>query len=279
MAKQKGKSKRLVTESQSERTAELSSAAVQLKQIADNFENWAKKERAKYIDPNGVKPPAFTLAQIEGWVNTWLLKQRLVAVFFSHPHLCYDKDDFVLFITTERKEFHLIIDFFRLYMPAIATSLKELYDEFWEDVAYHIECFKRSKEVQQRERQGDIPPSALIGESMENIAWEPTLFLDGAVATLIRRLRHIVEMAREELVAEKPPAIGVKAGSKKTRRGQQKKYTPEILKAMQKLFDDESEKQKDKDVKAAWSKVAEVFNIKSGKAAEMAVRRHQKQNK
>ena len=190
--------------------AALLCAAAELEQIADNFENWAKKESARFIDPNGANPPAFTLAKVEDWVNTWLLKQRLVAVFFSHSHLCYDKDDFVLFITTERKEFHLIIDFFRLYMPAIATSLKELYDEFWEDVRGHIECHKRSKEVQQRERQGDISPSALIGESMENVFWVPILFLDGAVATLIRRLRHIAEIVREELAAETQPASGGK---------------------------------------------------------------------
>ena len=91
-----------------------------------------------------------------------------------------------------------------------------------------------------------------------------------------------MEIIRDAYLSYKellPEESSGKAGDKKTKRGRQKKYTPEILKAMQKLFDDEVEKQKDKDVKAAWSKVAEVFNIKNAKAAEMAVRRYQKQNK
>ena len=87
-----------------------------------------------------------------------------------------------------------------------------------------------------------------------------------------------IEVAIEAVKADLEQNSG-KAGDKKTKRGRQKKYTPEILKAMQKLFDDVVEKQKDKDVKASWSKVADTFGIKSGKAAEMAVRRHQKQNK
>jgi hypothetical protein len=198
-AKQESESKSLATESQSVRITALLCAAAELEQIGDNFENWAKKENAKFIYPN-----AFNLAKVEDWVNTWLSKQRLVAVFFSNPHLCYDKDDFALFITTERKEFHLTIDVFRLHMPAIATSLKELYNEFWEDVGNHIECYKRSKKRQQE----DIPPSTLIGESIENVFWVPTLFLEGAVATLIRRLRHIAEIVRQELPAETQPASG-----------------------------------------------------------------------
>ena len=112
--------------SQSTRATAIRSAAAELEQIADNFEIWAEKERAKYIDPNGVTPPAFNLAQVEDWVNTYLLKQRLVAVFFNHPHLSYNKNSGLTpFLTTrEHKEFHLIIDVFRLYMPSVSTSLK-----------------------------------------------------------------------------------------------------------------------------------------------------------
>ena len=183
-------------ESQSARATAIRSATAELEQIANNFENWSKKERAKYIDPNGVKPPAFNLAQVEDWVNTYLLKQRLVAVFFSHPQLSYNKNSGLTpFLTTyERKEFHLTIDVFRLYMPAIATSLKELYDEFWEDVRYHIKCHERSKKVQQE----NIPS---IGESIENTFWHPPLFLDGTVVSTVKRLRHIAEIAKGNLAA------------------------------------------------------------------------------
>ncbi|MBN1975176.1 MAG: ATP-binding protein [Sedimentisphaerales bacterium] len=176
----------------------ISTAITQLNQIADNFENWSKKERVRFVDPNGVCPPKITLTIVEDWVNEWLLKQRLIAVFFSHPNLCYGKDDFVLFLTTEQKEFHLIIDIFRLYKPDLATSLKESYDDFWEDVEYHINCHKSSKEVQLKARKGEILPSDLIGERQVDIAWDPVCFLDGAIATLIRRMRNITELSSEE---------------------------------------------------------------------------------
>jgi hypothetical protein len=181
------------------RAIAIRSAAAELEQIANNFENWAKKEHTKYIDPNGAKPPAFTLAQIEDWVNTYLLKQRLVAVFFSHPHLSYDENSGLTpFLTTyEHKEFQLIIDVFRLYMPAIANSLKELYDEFWESVTYHIKCYERSKKVQQE----NIPS---IGESIENTFWHPPLFLDGTVVSTIKRLRHLAKIAKGNLATIRP---------------------------------------------------------------------------
>jgi len=189
--------------SQSTRATAIRSAAAELEQIANNFENWAKKEHVKYIDPNGVKPPAFTLAQIEDWVNTYLLKQRLVAVFFNHPHLSYDKNSGLSpFLTTyERKEFHLIIDVFRLHMTAIATSLKELYDEFWEDVKYHIGCHERSKKVQQENILS-------IGESEENTFWHPPLFLDGTVVSTVKRLRHIAKIAKGNLETDGPVETG-----------------------------------------------------------------------
>ena len=205
------------------RKADLSSVEEQLRQIADNFENWSKKERAKFVYPN-----SFNLAKVEDWVNNWLLKQRSVAVFFSHPHLCYDKDDFALFLTTERKEFHLIIDFFRLHMPAIATSLKELYDEFWEDVEYHIKCHINSKEIQLKERRGNVLPSDLIGERALDVSWQPIFFLDGAVATLIRRLRHIVKITRENIAEDETKPKG-NGGKKKTKR-QKVKTRQDLLK-------------------------------------------------
>ncbi len=189
--------------SQSARATAIRSAAAELEQIANNLENWAKKHHAKYVDPNGVKPPAFTFAQIEGWVNIYLSKQRLVAVFFSHPHLSYDVNSGLTpFLTTyERKEFHLIIDVFRLHMPSIATSLKELYDEFWEDVRYHIKCHERSKKVQQE----NIPS---IGESIENTFWHPPLFLDGTVVSTVKRLRHIAKIAKGNLATSGPTETG-----------------------------------------------------------------------
>ena len=69
---------------ESVRTTALLAAANELEQIADNFENWSKKERAKFTAPN-----TFNSAKVEDWINTYLSKQRLVAVLFNHPHLSY----------------------------------------------------------------------------------------------------------------------------------------------------------------------------------------------
>ena len=59
--------------------------------------------------------------------------------------------------------------------------------------------------------------------------------------------------------------------------GQKSKYTPEKIKNMQASFDKHIEE--NKGVKYAWECVAEEHGLKTGKAAEMAVRRHQKKNK
>jgi len=179
---------------ESVRTTTLLSAAAELEQIADNFENWSNKEHAKFIAPN-----AFNSAKVEDWINTYLSKQRLVAVFFSHPHISYNADSGLtqFLISTESKQFSLIIDVFRLHLPAIATSLKELYDEFWEDVAYHIKWYERIKGFYQK----DNPTSDLVGETIESVCWAPTFFLDEVVTTLVGRIRHIVEMTRENLAA------------------------------------------------------------------------------
>lgn len=200
-ANAEGETGELDNGSQSARTIAIRSAAAELEQIANNFEIWAKKERAKFV------AAAFNLAEVEDWVNTYLLKQRLVAVFFSHPHLSYDKNSGLTpFLTTEEKEFHLIIDTFRIHMPSIATSLKELYDEFWEDVEYRIKCYNRSKKVREGEQQGDISPSTLIGERAENVSPElqPILFLDGAVVSTVKRLRHIAKIAKGNLATSGP---------------------------------------------------------------------------
>ncbi len=54
------------------------------------------------------------------------------------------------------------------------------------------------------------------------------------------------------------------------KRGRKKKYTPELLQSMQNTFDEHIKKL---DTKGAWNKVADIFGIPSGKAAEMACKR------
>ena len=57
------------------------------------------------------------------------------------------------------------------------------------------------------------------------------------------------------------------------KRGRKKKYTPELLQSMQNTFDEHIKKL---DTKGAWNKVADIFGIPSGKAAEMACKRAKK---
>ncbi len=87
-----------------------------------------------------------------------------------------------------------------------------------------------------------------------------------------------------ELSSAIPPALGYKTEAKSNNRektpkkpGKRGKYTTERIKNM--LISFENHFQEKNDVKYAWNCVADEHGIKSGKAAEMAVRRHQKENK
>ena len=75
----------------------------------------------------------------------------------------------------------------------------------------------------------------------------------------------------------KPQEKGGQSKKQPKKIVQKSKYTPEKIKNMLTSYDKHFEESND--VKYAWNCVAEEHSIKSGKAAEMAVRRHQEKNK
>jgi hypothetical protein len=173
----------------------------------------------------------------------------------------------------------------------------------WEELKRFAQ--NEDKRIEQLQNQGYLNESffaAAVKKSFQKVRNEVGWFralLELLADQLKRDYEKELKIGRRKVRKKRPPlvtiqpaetelAIGEKtgtAGDKKTKRGRQKKYTPEMLEAMHSLFEDEYEKTRDK--KGSWYKVAKTFDIKtkdgseySGKAAEMAWRRgRKKQNK
>jgi hypothetical protein len=98
--------------------------------------------------------------------------------------------------------------------------------------------------------------------------------------TVLLQLRHEdLQRAWSQLAAASQDACSYLAREvvKEPRGGRKKKYTPAKIKNMQVSFCKHVEE--NKGIFYAWNCVAKEHGIKSGKAAEMAVRRHLKKNK
>ena len=113
------KSKSLTKESQSARTAALLSAAADLKQIASNFEEEAKRENDRFR--RGV-----SLSKAEWWIENHLVDNHIAAIF-DCPFPLHQSNG----LPHNKKEFSLIIDTFRQYMPNIVTPLEQVYNNFY----------------------------------------------------------------------------------------------------------------------------------------------------
>lgn len=127
-------------------------------------------------------------------------------------------------------------------------------------------------------------PRAII-EVAEKVSRKDVLALVQAYYDqTIRQMRHEIDALRGDkesllqIVSKKMLLPALQAGPKRTSRPDQKsKYTPEKIDNMLASFDKHLEEEKG--VKYAWECVAEEHGLSSGKAAEMAVRRHPKKNK
>lgn len=82
---------------------------------------------------------------------------------------------------------------------------------------------------------------------------------------------------QEPAETERKTELVIEPTGKPQKSGPKAKYTSEKIQNMRTSY--EKHFQEKNDVKYAWNCVAEEHNIKSGKAAEMAVRRYQKKNK
>ncbi len=152
----------------STRATEILSAVAELEQIANNFETWAKNERNRFRQ--GVNS-----SDIEKWKKDWL-STSYIAGLFDCP---VARDTNGLFPNGSKKEFRLIIDVFHLYMPSIAESLMDTYNNFLRSIEFHTNELKKKNDV----------------------FWCVN-FLDTAVDPTVKRLRHTAKIAKEKLAAE-----------------------------------------------------------------------------
>ena len=87
---------------------ELARAAESLEQIADDIDEWIEQQRDKF--------KYTTVAFRKKWISRWFSDFFIMELF---------KD------TTHKRQFGDIVDTFRLYMPDIAESLKEIWNNEW----------------------------------------------------------------------------------------------------------------------------------------------------
>lgn len=169
------KSKSLTKESQSARTAALLSAAADLKQIASNFEEEAKRENDRFR--RGV-----SLSKAEWWIENHLVDNHIAAIF-DCPFPLHQSNG----LPHNKKEFSLIIDTFRQYMPNIVTPLEQVYNNFLHSIKRHLDGALRA------EREGERNLFSWCGS-----------FVNGTIPPTVRRLRHIAEIVEEELTTGEP---------------------------------------------------------------------------
>lgn len=153
---------------QSTRATEILSATAELEQIANNFEIWAENERKRFRQGTNS-------SDIEKWKKDWLLTSY-IAGLFDYP---VARDTNGLFPNGSKKEFRLIIDVFHLYMPSIAESLLDTYNNFLRSIEFH------TNELEKR----------------NDVFWCVN-FLDTTVDPTVKRLRHTAKIAKEKLAAE-----------------------------------------------------------------------------
>jgi len=131
--------------------------------------------------------------------------------------------------------------------------------------------------------RGGIPRA--IVEITEKVSKEDalvlvTVYYDQKLQQMQREIKDLREDKRSllQIATQRMLLPALETGLKRTSKpGRKSKYTPEKIKNMRASF--AKHLQEEKGVKYAWDCVAEEHHIKSGKAAEMAVRRHQKENK
>ncbi len=156
--------------------ATITSAAAELEQIATNLEEWAENERKRFT--HGVNS-----SDVEKWMNNWLT-DSYVAGLFNYP---VPRQANGLFPNESKKDFRLIVDTFQLYNPSIADSLKDTYDSF-------LRSINRCVQQYEYDKQKDSPIFTRWCIS----------FLDNVVVPTSKRLRHIANMAKEDVAADVP---------------------------------------------------------------------------
>lgn len=146
------------------RDNELAHAAESLEQIANNIDEWIgqQKDRFKHT----------TTAFRKKWISRWFSDFFIMELFNDTVH---------------KRQFGDIIDTFRLYMPNIAESLKEVWNNF-------LQCTKFMRQIQNDKNK--------VEDNHDLGFWCINFFNTAAIPT-VESLRHLAELTKEYLAAPK----------------------------------------------------------------------------
>ena len=146
------------------RDNELAQAAESLEQIANGIDEWIAQQRDRFKHT--------TTAFRKKWISRWFSDFFIMELF---------KD------TIHKRQFGDIVDTFRLYMPDIAESLKEIWNNF-------LQCTKFMRQIQNDKNKV---------EDNHDLGFWCVNFFDTAAIPTVESLRHLAELAKEYLAAPK----------------------------------------------------------------------------
>ena len=146
------------------RDNELAHAAESLEQIANGMDEWIGQQRDKFKHT--------TTAFRKKWISRWFSDFFIMELF---------KD------TVHKRQFGDIVDTFRLYMPNIAESLKEIWNNF-------LHCTKFMRQIQNDKNRV---------EDNHDLGFWCVNFFDTAAIPTVESLRHLAELTKEYLAAPK----------------------------------------------------------------------------
>jgi hypothetical protein len=147
------------------RDNELAQAAESLEQIANGMDEWIGQQRDRFEHTT-------TTAFRKKWISKWFSDFSIMTLF---------KD------TVHKRQFGDIVDTFRLYMPDIAESLKEIYNNF-------LQCTKFMRQIQNDKN---------MVEDNHDLGFWCVNFFDTAAIPTVESLRHLAELTKEYLAAPK----------------------------------------------------------------------------
>jgi hypothetical protein len=146
------------------RDNELAQAAESLEQIANGMDEWIAQQR------DGFKRT--TTAFRKKWISRWFSDFFVMELFKDKVH---------------KRQFGDIVDTFRLYMPDIAESLKEIWNNF-------LQCTKFMRQIQNDKNK--------VEDNHDLGFWCINFFETAAIPT-VESLRHLVELTKKYLAAPK----------------------------------------------------------------------------
>jgi len=146
------------------RDNELTRVAESLEQIANAMDEWIGQQRDRFKDT--------TTAFRKKWISRWFSDFLIMELFRDTVH---------------KKQFGDIVDTFRLYKPDIAEPLKELRNDF-------LHCSEFMRQIQRDKNRV---------EGNHDLGYWCVNFFDTIAVPTVESLRHIADLTREYLAAQK----------------------------------------------------------------------------